>query len=340
MMYALDTNNGELIWKKPIGKNPTKPIIHENLIYIGQSEGVSIIDKHGTIRRISTIDEVVSSPIIAENMIIFGDNNGKVYSYSVDKKKEKWSIELSDEIYIASGYDDNIYLTSGKSCYGISLKDQTVAWQFNSSGIITSAPVFKNNKVYFASWDNFIYALNSKNGNLIWKHETGWGFDTSPVLSEELIYVGCNDNNLYALNAKDGTSKWVFTCKAGIHSSPVVYGDFVFFGSDDGRFYAVNKTDGDGEWFFAPNLTIGDDLLNYITTPISSNPAMYNGTAYIGVKGIIYALDAQTFEKTLLKNDENGIDIYFETWSFIVISLLVIIIVTILYLYISKKRFK
>ena len=340
IIYALDTNNGDLIWKKPVGKNPTKPILHENLIYVGHNKGISILDKHGTIKRISTIDEVVSSPIIANNMIIFGDNKGKVFSYSVDKKKEKWSIELSDEIYIASGYDDNIYLNSGNSCYAVSLKDQKVVWQFNSTGTITSAPVMNNNKVYFASWDNYIYALNANNGDLVWKHETGWGFDISPVLSEDLIYVGCNDNNLYALNANDGTSKWMFTCKANIHSSPVIYGDFVFFGSDDGRFYAVNKTNGEGEWFFAPNYTIGDNLLNYITTPISSNPAVYNGTAYIGVKGFIYALDAQTFEKSTLKNDEKGNNIFFEAWSFIVLSLLVIIIMTILYLYFSKKRFK
>ncbi len=340
LIYALDTKDGQLLWKKPVGEKPTKPIIHKDKILVGHSEGVSILDTYGTIKRISTNDEVISSPIIANNMIIFGDNVGKVYSYSIDNKKEKWSIELSDEIYIASGYDDNIYLTSGNNCYAICLNDQKVKWQFNSSGMITSAPAFKNGKVYFASWDNYIYALNAKNGNLIWKYETGWGFDTSPILSGELIYIGCNDNNLYALNAKDGISEWVFSCKAGIHSSPVVYGDFVFFGSDDGRLYAVNKTTGVGEWFFAANLTIDDDLLNYITTPIISNPVVYNGTAYIGVNGIIYALNAQTFEQLKLNDDEKDIMISFETWTFIILSLLVIIIVTMLYLYLSKKRFK
>ncbi len=340
MIYALDTNNGNLIWKKYVGEKPTKPIIHEDLIIVGYSEGLSILDIHGTIKRISTADEVVSSPIINNNLIIFGDNGGRVYAFTIDKKKEKWSIEFSDEIYLASAYDYNIYLTSGKNCYALSLSNQKISWQFNSSGMITSAPVLKNGILYFTSWDNYIYALNANNGKLIWKYETGWGSDTSPVLSGELIYIGSNDNNLYALNAKDGRSVWVFTCKGAIHSSPVVYGDFVFFGSDDGRLYAVNKTTGEGEWFFAANLTIDDDLLNYITTPIVSNPVVDNGTAYIGANGIIYALDAKTFDQSVLKNEKKNIEIPLEALVFIILSLLVIIIVTMLYIFLIKKRFK
>jgi outer membrane protein assembly factor BamB len=340
MIYALDIENGQLQWKKPIGENPTKPILYKDLIFVGHTEGISIVDKHGSIKRISSTNEIISSPAIANNMIIFGDNIGNVYSYSIDDKKEKWNIELSDEIYIAQDHNENIYLTSGNNCYAVRLKDQKILWQFNSSGMITSAPVLKDGKIFFGSWDNYVYALNAKNGALIWKYETGWGIDTSPVISKGLVYIGCNDNNLYALNQKNGTFEWMFSCKAGIHSSPFVYGDFLFFGSDDGRLYAVNKTNGDGEWFFAANLTIDDNLLNYITTPILSNPVVYNGTAFIGANGIIYALDAQTFEKVNLNDDESRNDMVSEPWVFIILSLLVIIIATTLYLIFSKKRFK
>jgi outer membrane protein assembly factor BamB len=340
MIYALDTDNGKLLWKKPLGENPTIPFVYKDLILVGYSEGVAIVDSYGSIKRIPTINEIISSPIVANDMIIFGDTGGKLFAYSIDNYKEIWTIDFSDEIYIASDYDKNIYLTSGNNCYAVSINEKKVAWQFNSSGMITSAPVFKNNRVYFTSWDNNIYALNAMNGNLIWKYETGWGIDISPVISDETVYIGSNDNNLYALNAKNGTYKWMFSSKAGIHSLPVVYGDFLFFGSDDGRFYAINKTNGWGEWFFAANLTIDDDLLNYITTPILSNPTVNNGTAYIGAKGIIYALDAQTLERTKSDDDGNEIDILSEPGTFIFLSLLVIIIATLLYLFLSKKRFK
>jgi outer membrane protein assembly factor BamB len=340
MLYAFNKNNGNLLWKKPIGENPSIPFVYNDLILISYSEGIAIVDKYGSIKRIPSDNEIISSPIVANDMIIFGDNEGKVFSYSLDDRKQEWTIDFSDEIYIASGYDKNIYITSGNNCYAISLNDQKVAWQFNTSGMITSAPVLKNKKIYFTSWDNNIYTLNAKNGDLIWKYEIGWGTDSSPVISEELIYIGSNDNNLYALNENNGTLKWIFSSKAAIHSMPVVYGDFLFFGSDDGRLYAVNKTNGYGEWFFAANMTIDNNLLNYITTPILSNPVVNNGTAYIGAKGIIYALDAQTMEKT--KSNDNGEqdDILSEPGTFIILSLIVIIVATLLYQFLSKKRFK
>ena len=97
----------------------------------------------------------------------------------------------------------------------------------------------------------------------------------------------------------DGTLAWTFSCNAGIHSSPTVYGEFVFFGSDDGRFYAVNKSTGNAAWSFAPSFTVDDDLYNFITTPIISDPIMGNGTVFIGANGTIYALNAQTYESNI-----------------------------------------
>jgi len=107
-----------------------------------------------------------------------------------------------------------------------------------------------------------------------------------------MVFVGSLDNNFYALDAKTGDPEWFFPCKSAIHSSPVVYGEYVFFGCDDGRFYALDKTDGDLAWSFAPGYFItNEDVNNYITTPILSNPFVEDGVVYFGAKGNVYALD-------------------------------------------------
>ncbi len=159
-----------------------------------------------------------------------------------------------------------------------------------------------NKNIYFGSLDGNIYALDASTGRLNWKYETGWGIATKPAVSGDLVYVGSLDNNFYALEKNNGENKWTYSCKAAIHSSPVVYGEYVFFGSDDGRLYALNKTNGELAWTFAPGYTIeNDDVNNYITTPILSDPVIKDDMVYIQVKGTIYALDAQT-SKTLPQN--------------------------------------
>ena len=168
---------------------------------------------------------------------------------------------------------------------------KVIAKELDANLKITSAPVFKDDIAYFGSWDTFVYALNASTGDLIWKYETGWGIDTTPAVAENMVFVGSHDNNFYALNADNGSLEWIFTCKAGIHSSSVVYDDYVFFGSDDGRLYALNTSTGNAIWFFAPGFTVDDDVYNYITTPILSDPVVDDGIVYIGAKGTIYSLD-------------------------------------------------
>jgi outer membrane protein assembly factor BamB len=80
-----------------------------------------------------------------------------------------------------------------------------------------------------------------------------------------------------------------FTCKSGIHSSPAVSDNYVIFGSDDGRLYCLDKLNGNLIWNFSPGYTI-DDKINYLTTPIISDPIIDGETVFIGVNGNIYAL--------------------------------------------------
>ena len=339
-IYAIHTEDGYVYWEKFIGEKPTKPAIGDDLLFIGYSGGLKVLDLNGKMIWEKDLPyRIVSDPVVADNTVVFGNDVGKVYALSVVYDTKEWSFSFDDEVYISSEHNDNIYIASGKNCYAINLEDEAIVWEFNSDGMITSPPVLKDNKVFVTSWDNNVYALDVKNGKKLWYFETGWGIDTSPAVSENMVFVGSADNNLYVLNANDGSLEWMFTCNASIHSTPVAYGDFVFFGSDDGRFYALNRTTGESEWFFAPGQTIDGDLKSYITTPIISDSIVHNGTVFLGAVGTIYALDAQTVEQPVSIIIEEDI-VPEETWLFIILSLVFLILVTALYLGLSKKRIK
>jgi len=215
-------------------------------------------------------------------------------------------------------------------------KGKTI-WKFKTDGEITASPRADDTNVYLGSWDGNVYALDISTGHLKWTFKTGWGVDTTPIVSGNLVYFGSNDNNFYALNKDSGELAWFYNCKSAIHSSPVVYGKYVFFGSDDGRFYALDKTNGELAWSFTPGYFIKDDANNYITTPILSDPIAENGIVYIGVNGIVYALDAQTVEEPLGTLEkplipDNSLSILF-------VSLVIIMVIALLVrLYNKKKR--
>ena len=306
-LYALDSDNGRQIWSKKIGEKSVDLEISDDLIFIGSDEGLSAVFKDsGKIKWEKSIGEISSKPSIVNNQIIAGTVHGDLYGFDLNTGEEKWTDNFDDAVYISEAKGDTIFLGSGDTCYAYNINKQEIIWRPHTMRPITASPKVNGDTVYVGSWDGYICALDSETGIKKWCYETGWGIDSTPYVKDGTVFVGSLDNNFYALDEENGDLKWVFTCKSAIHSNPIAYGEYVFFGCDDGRFYALDKTSGDLAWSFAPGYTI-NDVNNYITTPILSNPVVENGVVYIGAKGNIYALDAQTVE-TCDGDQENDTD--------------------------------
>ena len=137
-LYSFDTENKDEKWNIYVGEKLTSPIIINDLLLIGHSEGLSAFDKEGNSKWSITTPDVVSSPVVANDNALFGDNIGNLHSVSTYDGEEQWMLNFSDEIYVSLSYSDDIYITSGKSCSAIALENHTISWNFTSNGIITS----------------------------------------------------------------------------------------------------------------------------------------------------------------------------------------------------------
>jgi outer membrane protein assembly factor BamB len=299
ILYAIDAKKGDTIWNKKIDDKVFTHEVSDDLIIIGTEKGISAINKvTGDIEWYKKIDKVSSKPVIVDDLVITSFSNGDVYAFNIKSGKTEWNYELPYSGVVSEVKEDSVCIGSDKKCYCLNIDNKEKRWEFETDGRITTSPKIFGNDVYVGSWDGNLYSLDLSTGEKNWEFETGWGIDSTPAISNGMVYFGSNDNNLYALDEETGELEWYFTCKAAIQSSPAVYGEYVFFGSDDGRLYAVNKENGELAWNFAPGYSIdNDDVNNYITTPISSDPVVKNGVVYIGAKGNLYALDSQTFEE-------------------------------------------
>ncbi len=298
-ILTFSTNSGALNWKDKIDEIIVESVAVKDILFVGGENGLYAIDKKtGNIKWKQYVGCISCKPVIANNLVITGCNNGNIHAFDVNSGKISWSQKFPISPVISELSHDTIYIGSGDSCYAFNIKNREFLWQFRTNAKITASPKINNNAVYVGSWDGNLYALDFRNGNLKWTFKTGWGIVTTPVVSNSRVFVASNDNNFYAIDEKNGNLEWFFNCKSAIHSNPIAYGEYVFFGSDDGRFYALDKKDGNLAWSFTPGYFIKDDALNYLTTPILSDPYVEDGIVYISAKGTIYALDAQTFQKS------------------------------------------
>jgi hypothetical protein len=196
-LYAIDVEDGQLLWNVSIGNQPTVPAIYDDKLFIGTTEGLKMLDIGWMIQGGKPLGKIVSRPVVANNRVIVGDENGNIYAFDTESGDEQWNAKLPDEIYISQPWNGSLFIGSGDKCYKINIENGDISWIFETGGMITSRPYVQDDVMYFGSWDTFVYAVNAETGNLKWKFETGWGVETTPIVDDGLVFVGSHDKGVH-----------------------------------------------------------------------------------------------------------------------------------------------
>jgi len=190
-VFCLNADTGSFRWQfKPEGVTGTvrtysSPTIHNKKVYIGmgfdnpQMGKLYCLDVNqgAELWNFTTGDGsfgygVATSPVVANNKIIFGACDGKLYALDLDGKLA-WS-------YLTNNINDGIY----------------------------SSPAVADDKVFFGSVDNSFYCLNVHNGSLIWKYDMNvdgpsglYGASSAPALAYGRVLVGACNGYLYCFGS-------------------------------------------------------------------------------------------------------------------------------------------
>ncbi|OQP67718.1 outer membrane protein assembly factor BamB family protein [Niastella populi] len=162
---------------------------------------------------------VISTPAVVNNLVIFGNQNGLVTAVSQLDGKKKWT--------------------------------------YKTSGAVFSSPAVKAGKVVFGSGDGHVYCLNVLTGKPAWKAKTDASVLGSPAIVGDTVFIGGSDHNFMALNLKNGNAYWKFAGLEGpVVSTPLIYGNMVIFGAWDKHLYAVNRNNGQLAWQWNPGFSV------------------------------------------------------------------------------------
>jgi outer membrane protein assembly factor BamB len=220
---------------------------------------------------------IFSSPVLCENKLFIGSDDGYLYALEAGNGK--------------------------------------LIWKFRTGGRVSSTPAVYDNKVAFMSFDGYLYCLDQKSGKEIWRFKTAgekvfsapglhgmpekdrklddpWDmFLSSPVVANGIVYAGCGEGVFYALDAATGQKKWEFKTGDVIHSSPAYASKTVYFGSWDSYLYALNAEDGSLKWKFKS----GIDTVYFNQVGFQSSPVVYHGVVYSGCRDAhVWAIEAET----------------------------------------------
>ncbi|HEY0679090.1 MAG TPA: PQQ-binding-like beta-propeller repeat protein [Chitinophagaceae bacterium] len=154
---------------------------------------------------------VISTPAVVNDLVIFGNQQGRVEALSLTDGKKQWS--------------------------------------FKTGASIFSSPAVSDDKVVLGSADGHIYCLRAKNGKQLWKFKTGAAVLGAPLIDSNIVYIGGSDHRIRALDLVSGKEIWSFNGLSGpVVSRPLLYQGKVIVGAWDTYLYALNKQTGQLEW--------------------------------------------------------------------------------------------
>ncbi|MBN2571344.1 MAG: PQQ-binding-like beta-propeller repeat protein [Ignavibacteriales bacterium] len=189
--------NGNILWNyesnsyvysKPIITNKTTLIIgtlHGELLILNsetgelvQSIGVenSITSKLSTLEYIGNKEFLIPKRSESKSAVIFGTSAGELFCYDIETLQEIWNNR-------------------------------------DAKGMIETKPLIFDNKIYFGSWDGYLYCIDAKEGWLNWKWSAQKNFYYSPAACEpqtdgKNIFIATPDKYVYAIDALLGITKW------------------------------------------------------------------------------------------------------------------------------------
>ncbi|MCW3089571.1 MAG: metallophosphoesterase [Ferruginibacter sp.] len=160
---------------------------------------------------ISSAANIISTPAVAGDKVIVGNQNGVLTCFALNDGKQKWS--------------------------------------FSTGAAIFSSPAVSAGRLVFGSGDGNIYCVDIKNGKLKWKLETGTAVLASPLIRGDTVFIAGFYHSFLALNLNNGNILWKFPGIDGpVVSTPIEYNGMVIFGAWDRNLYAVNSLTGALIW--------------------------------------------------------------------------------------------
>ncbi|MCX9012757.1 MAG: oligosaccharyl transferase, archaeosortase A system-associated [Candidatus Methanoperedens sp.] len=288
-IYAIDTDNRSLAWKKEFPNKLASSELIGDKLYAATRQGLSariysIDTNDGSITEISFQGDpsgfVPALPVQADGSMLFVGTTKIMNAVDLSSRAIKWRFTADEPIISRPVIAGNklIAVSYNGTVYALDKTDGTLRWKKTWDDDIWSAPMAAGDTIYFGDRSGAVNALDAATGEQRWKYETGYFVDASPVLADNTIYAASYDGKVYALNASTGERIWKSEQLYPVYAQPAVKGDSVFTGTLNGSLFRLNRSDGRVEGICATNGTI------------RASPILLGGAVYVGTQeGILYA---------------------------------------------------
>ncbi len=250
-LYFLNRSSGKLLGKFRTEGSVTSQIVAKgNSIYFGTAGGlfysleVEVLPGDSvqvkTVWKVRTKKSIFSVPVLTQEMVYFGSENGSVRGCSVADGSTIWVTDIrgaiDSPILLCEG---SLILSSKGILYGVDASSGETTWKKHLGGKVKFILRASNGVLISGGTNGFLYALDPGSGKLLWKKDLG-----EPVSSDILelpdgrLLIPTENREVLFLRVEDGRNLWKFEIPGNVGGSSLWRDGTIYMPSDDGFLYS------------------------------------------------------------------------------------------------------
>lgn len=265
-VVALNSENGALLWKSLVSSEVLSvPIIAKGIVVVRTTDGevIALNEKNGV--RLWNYEHNapaltvrgIGAPIIVEDNVIGGYDNGKLMA-----------LRLADGKYV---WETSVTIPKGRS-------------EVERLVDLDADPIDVAGVIYIASYRGGAVAVSELDGDLLWRNEAISSYNG---LSHDFRYLYLSDSsdNVWQLDQRSGASLWKQKeLQQRKLTAPTVYDNYVVVGDFEGYVHWLSTSDG---------RQLG--RIKVADSAIEAKPVVVDNTVYIYAKdGTLAALKTRS----------------------------------------------
>ncbi len=196
---------------------------------------------------------VLSSPVVAEGLMVNVDLGGKVRALRAEDGQLAWSAAVGSDVQGTPAVDRGRAFVPmlGNTVVALRLADGATVWTRDVGGMALSSPAPIDGDIVLSVGfpGKRVVRLAGTTGELVWQSPPvmeQFG-NTSPAVGAGMVVVGSNGGHYYAFDAGTGALRWDYIADGIVNlAAPLISGGRVYFagGNDSGHVHAVDLATG------------------------------------------------------------------------------------------------
>lgn len=278
-VIKLNANNGETIWKIDAKTKLTAGVGSDadSVAVAGEKGMLFVFDSSGKLRwKIQASSEILSSPVIANGLVIVKSIDNRIAAYEVESGARKWMVErplpnltlrigsgiaINDQYaLIASpgGKLASLTLSNGGMRWEVAVAEPKGATELERVVDVTGTPAIHGNSVCTATYQGKVGCFDLSNGASRWTKSIS--SEVGVAADERFVFAADNEGSVFGYAITGGTTIWRNE-KLGNRqlSAPTSFGRSVVIGDRFGYLHFLSREDGA---FLARMETDGSSILS------------------------------------------------------------------------------